>query len=217
MCQQPLPPLTFHPGHRPLGLPLSGLHLSFKQLLRSLLQEVFLGSLEAGEEIVSIPGDVEMYKSPGFLGHAAVFGFPLSLGSPPWGAHGGPSLLGLVSVFLVPLLEGSTEGLQSPAQLACSWVHWEGAVMMSCGLQPPAWQLVGGSVLAQGPVPHGGPGTGHRSHRGIPCPAARLPFPVGIRVYPGAQGEWAGVDLSGAPPLSGRPDPSASAEAGLLP
>lgn len=89
-----------------------------------------------------------MYKSPGFLGHAAVFGFPLSLGSPPWGAHGGPSLLGLVSVFLVPLLEGSTEGLQSPAQLACSWVHWEGAVMMSYGLQPPAWQLVGGSVCS---------------------------------------------------------------------
>lgn len=73
-----------------------------------------LGSLEAGEEIVSIPGDVEMYMSPGFLGHAAVFGFPLSLGSPPWGAHSGPSLLGLVSVFLVPLLEGST-GVAEPS------------------------------------------------------------------------------------------------------
>ena len=91
MCQQPLPPLTFHPGYRPLGLPLLGLHLSFKQLLRSLLQEVF-PPLEAGEEIVSVPGAVEMYKSPGFLGHAAVSGSPLSLGSPPWGAHGGPCL-----------------------------------------------------------------------------------------------------------------------------
>lgn len=92
---------------------------SFKQLLRSLLQEVFLGSLEAGEEIVPVPGAVEMYKSPRFLGHAAVSGCPLSLGSPPWGARGGPCLLGLVRV-LVALLEGHTEGLQSPAQLPCS-------------------------------------------------------------------------------------------------
>lgn len=87
---------------------------------------------------------------------------------------------------------------------------------MASSLPPGSWweDL---SVLAQGPVPHGGPGTGHHSHRRVPCLAARLPFPVEIRVYPSAQREWAGMDLSGAPPLSGRPDSSASAEAGLLP
>lgn len=50
--------------------------------------------------------------------------------------------------------------------------------------------------------------------RGVPCTAARLPFPMEIRVYPGAaQEEWADVDLS---KLSGRPE-EASAEVGLLP
>lgn len=87
---------------------------------------------------------------------------------------------------------------------------------------PPASRLAASgkdlSVLAQGPVPYGGPGTGHCSHSGRSLyTAARLPFPVEIRVYPGAaQGEWAGVDLSKAPQLSGRPE-EASAEVGLLP
>lgn len=55
----------------------------------------------------------------------------------------GPLSLGLVSVSLIPSPEGLAECSQSPGQLPCSWVHQEGSVMMSCGLQPPAWRPVG--------------------------------------------------------------------------
>lgn len=165
---------------------------------------------------MSIPGDVEMYESPGFLGHAAVFGFPLSLGSPPWGAHGGPSLLGLVSVFSVPLLEGGT-GVAAPSTARLQ----PGALGRRCDdvMWPPASCLAAGGRICL--FWHRGLFHWRARNRPSQSPGHslpwRLPFPVGIRGYPGAQGEWAGVDLSGTPPLSGRPDPSASAEAGPLP
>lgn len=132
------------------------------------------------------PGDVEMYKSPGFLGHAAVFGFPLSLGS-PWGAHGGPSLLGLVSVFLVPLLEGSTEGLQSPAQL-CKL----GALGRRCDdvMWPPASRLAAGGRICPGT---GACSTWRARNRpsqspGHPLPCCASPLPRGDSGVPWCPG-----------------------------
>lgn len=91
--------------------------------------------------------------------------------------------------------------------------------MMSCGLQPPAWLPVGRICLFwhRGLFHMEGQEQAIAVTRGVPCTAARLPFPMEIQVYPGAaQGEWAGVDLSKAPQLSGRPE-EASAEVGLLP
>lgn len=69
---------------------------------------------------------------------------------------------------------------------------------------PPASRLAASgkdlSVLAQGPLPYGGPGTGHHSHRGVPSIAACFPSPLeALRrtpVQPRESGQaWTGVKL----------------------
>lgn len=106
--------------------------------------------------------------------------------------------------MLLPLPEGSAEGLQSQAQLPCSWVHQEGFVMTSCVSSLPPSCLWEGSVCS---------GTGACSiwsARNWPShsPRAFLPLlcvsssPWRLGCTPGvAQEGWAGMRFGTAPQL----------------
>lgn len=123
--------------------------------------------------------------------------------APHWGVHCGSGLHGVRSVFCY-LPEGSAEGLQSQAQLPCSWVHQEGFVMTSCVSSLPPSCLWEGSVCS---------GTGACSiwsARNWPShsPRAFLPLlcvsssPWRLGCTPGvAQEGWAGMRFGTAPQL----------------
>lgn len=119
--------------------------------------------------------------------------------------HCGFALHWVGPCLFIPPLEGSGEGLQSSAQLPCSWAHQEGFVMTSSGLQPPAWLPVGRICLFwhRGLFHMEGQQLATTLTLGISSTSVHLPSSWSFGCTLGVSWEeWAGMCFSRAPQLS---------------
>lgn len=95
-------------------------------------------------------------------------------------------LPGLVSVSSSPLWRAvgrASNASIAPLQLGASGRLYDDVICSpASSLAACAEDL---SVLAQGPVPYGGPGTGHHTHPGFPSTSVHLPLLMEFWVHPG--------------------------------